>query len=243
MFNKIKQKLEKRKYKKIIKDVPNCTYWKGTDVEGSKFLSQYGQDKFVAEKLNFKKDGFFVDIGANDGLSFSNSYYFEKELGWNGIAIEPLPETFNKMDKVRDCIKVNGCISNKSGDENFLEITGGGPDVLSGLISHYDDAHLDRIDKELKESGGEKNIIKVPCFPLNELTDKHDINYVDYLSIDTEGNEFEILSSIDFSKLKIDLITVENNYKKLNIYNFLTSRGYKLIALQGSDEIYQLSDS
>jgi len=60
----------------------------------SNSVAACGQDVFVAELLSFKKNGVFVDIGANDGVTISNTWYFEKELGWDGIAIEPIPQIY-----------------------------------------------------------------------------------------------------------------------------------------------------
>ena len=79
------------------------------------YKSQAGQDELVS-KLFFrnKNDGFYLDIGAHDGESFSNTYYFDR-LGWRGIAIEPLPHLFAKLQACRTCICVNACISAEEG--------------------------------------------------------------------------------------------------------------------------------
>ena len=68
-----------------------------------KQYSQYGQDILLNNLIN-KQNGFFIDIGAHDGICFSNSYLFETELEWNGICIEPLPNIFKKLEKNRKCI-------------------------------------------------------------------------------------------------------------------------------------------
>src|SRR3972149_7086762 len=75
-----------------------------------KYYSQYQQDKWLYENI-FKNNtnGFFVDIGASDGIKFSNTYFFEKMLGWNGVCVEPLPDIYKRLIKNRNCICINGC--------------------------------------------------------------------------------------------------------------------------------------
>ena len=111
--------------------------------------------------------------------------------------------------------------------------------MLSGLVDSYDPRHLERIEQELAQYGGNKEIIPVQCYILNDVLKQHDITYVDYLSIDTEGSEFEIIKSIDFDSVSIAIIGVENNYKEPLIRNFLVSKGYQYITKIGGDEIYK----
>ena len=73
-----------------------------------KHYGQYKQDKYLDTLFKKKSNGTFVDIGAHDGVTFSNSYFFEKERNWKGICVEPIPEIFSKLDETRNCIKING---------------------------------------------------------------------------------------------------------------------------------------
>lgn len=76
------------------------------------YQSQCGQDKWIVENLMpDSRQGFFVDIGAHDGISFSNTYFLESVMNWDGIAIEPIPEIFERLKKNRKCHLINGCIS------------------------------------------------------------------------------------------------------------------------------------
>lgn len=92
--------------------------------------------------------------------------------------------------------------------------------------------------KKLDLRGGSAEIIQVQCYNLNDLLNEQNISHVDYLSIDTEGGEFDILRSIDFSRISIDVIDVENNYREA-FEPFLATFGYKKIASLGADEIYK----
>jgi hypothetical protein len=111
--------------------------------------------------------------------------------------------------------------------------------MLSGIQNKYDPAHEKRIETELKSHGGAKQEIEVPAFTLNDLALEYKIDRIDYLSIDTEGGEWDILNSINFDLLDIDVISIENNYGNFKIREFLGSKGYVLIKTLESDEIYK----
>jgi FkbM family methyltransferase len=208
------------------------------------YYSQCGQDKFLNEQIfKDKRNGFFVEIGAHDGIGYSNTYYFEK-LGWKGICIEPHPEVFNKLKLNRSCTCLQLCVSNVNGQVDFLKVNGHFdeireyPEMLSGIYQSYDPKHLLRVEKEIKAFGGSVEHIKVESSTLRDIFKDHNVHYVDFLSIDTEGNEYDILTSIDFSKVTIKTIAVEVNFKSTKIYDFLTSRGYVLLKRIGGDEVY-----
>ncbi len=198
-----------------------------------------GQDNYLNEHIfKGKKNGIFVDIGAHDGITHSNTYFFEKELHWTGICIEPLPIVFEKLKQNRKSILVNGCIGLQSGESPFLMVEGY-PEMLSGLQETYDPRHLDRLHAEIAQYGGSYTIALVKVYLLMDLLKLHEITHIDYLSIDTEGSEFAILKTIDFDRVTIDVLSIENNYKDEAIRRFLSGYGFSLVAVLGNqDEIY-----
>lgn len=203
------------------------------------YYSQCGQDKYLNEKIFFnKKNGVLVDIGAHDGISFSNTYYFEKFLGWTGICIEPHPDRFLELKHNRKSICFQGCISNFNGKAEFMKVVGP-PEMLSGLKDAYDQRHLDRINRELSSRGGSAEVIEVEVCTLQSILDQYGITKIDFLSVDTEGSELLILKSIDWAVTDIDVIIVENNYNDDQIYNYLVQNGYVLVENFGFDEIYR----
>ena len=203
------------------------------------YRSQYGQDRFIdAQVFRGMRDGTFVEIGADDGVSGSNTLFFEAERGWNGVCIEPRREAFEKLRSNRSCACENACISDSSGDREFLEVAGDARQ-LSGLVESYDPRHLERIRREASSA----RTISTRCMTLAEALSKHGIGDVDYLSVDTEGSELEILESIDFSRTKIRCISVENNYHDPRIKKLLASKGYRLLTRIKIDEIYALVGS
>lgn len=205
----------------------------------NQFYSQHGQDQFLYQHFfQEKQNGIFVEFGAHDGISFSNTYFFEKTLKWKGLCIEPIPNVFEKLKQNRTAICIQGCVSETSGTQDFIKLEGYS-EMLSGLQEKYDPMHMQRIDHELNAHGGKKEILKVPCYTLNDLLEKNGLWHVDYLSVDTEGGELKILQSLDFNKFDIDIISVENNYKDSRFKEFMDSKGYVFIKTLGTDEIYK----
>ena len=206
--------------------------------EEPKFYSQYQQDQYVYEKFfKNKKNGIFVDIGAHDGITLSNTYFFEKNMGWTGICVEPIPEVYNRLKDNRSCLCIHGCVFDNRESVPFLKISGWA-EMLSGIIENYDPQHVKRIQWEIELNGGQSEIINVKCYNLMELLTDNHIQHIDYLSIDTEGGELGILQSIDFSRIDIDVIEVENNYHD-SFQVFLEPLGFRKICDLGPDEIYE----
>ena len=202
------------------------------------FYSQYFQDQYLYEIIfKNKYNGVFVDIGAHDGITFSNTYFFEKFMRWTGICVEPIPEVFERLKTNRKCLCIQGCIFDKREMAPFLKITGWA-EMLSGIIENYNPEHLKRIEREIDLMGGNAEMIKVKCYNITQLLLENNIQHVDYLSIDTEGGELGILQSIDFDLIDIDIIEVENNYNE-PFQQWLEPLGYKKIWDFFQDEIYQ----
>jgi FkbM family methyltransferase len=204
------------------------------------YYSQNGQDKFLLKLFKNKKEGFFLDVGAYDGRYYSNTWLFEKDMDWKGICIEPNPSVFEKLKGNRKCITINCCVSKSAGFFNFLLVEGYG-EMLSGLINTFDKNHLERIGKIIREHGGSKKVIRVQAFPIHTILEQNCIQTIDYCNVDVEGGEMDVLESIDFSKVEIKVFTIENNYGKNDVRNYLAQRGYKLISKIGSDEVYELN--
>ena len=202
------------------------------------YYSQHKQDQFLNEKFfKNKKNGFFIDIGAHDGVSINNSLFFEKELEWSGICFEPIPDVFNKLKANRKCECLNCAVSENDGESIFLRLKGY-TEMLSGIKSEYSQEHLNRIEYELNAFGGSKEEISVKCVNINNILSDRGIKDVDYCSIDTEGNEIKILKTIDFDKTNFFAFSIENNSHSSDIKKFMKEKGYKLIEVLDCDEIY-----
>lgn len=190
------------------------------------YQSQYQQDA-ILNQLYFKdkQNGVFVDIGAHDGKTLSNTYFFEKGLKWKGICIEPLPKVFQQLKANRDCILVEGCAWKEDTTKTFRMIEGYS-EMLSGLVDTYPQQHIDRINTETANNPQVVKDIEVQCYDINKLLASNNLLNIDLLSIDIEGGELEVLKQIDYDTVNIDVLLVENNYEDETLRSFLQSKGY-----------------
>lgn len=201
------------------------------------YTSQCGQDKWVAEHLfSGLHGGVFVDIGAHDGLSFSNTWYLERELGWTGLAVEPIPRVFDLLCRNRRCRCIHACVGAREGLVPFRQITGYS-EMLSGMLEAYDPRHLNRIEREIHEHGGIIQDVQARSVSLTRLLEDNGIGEIDYLSIDTEGAEYSILQTLDFERIRVRVIGVENNYRDYRIPELLLRHGFRFHSIVG-DEFY-----
>ncbi len=185
--------------------------------------SQLGQDLFVLAVLGFKKSGYFVEFGATDGVSLSNSWLLEKKFGWSGILAEPSQFWQKSLRSNRKATIDSRCVWKTSNDNlPFLETDIG---ELSTLASFSNSDH--HASTRLKNK-----TYSVPTISLVDLLAEHDApSTIDYLSIDTEGSELEILEVFDFTKYTFRVITCEHNYtgNRELIHKLLNQNGYRRV--------------
>ena len=189
--------------------------------------SQNFQDVWALYESGYKQNGFFVEFGATNGVDGSNSYMAHKNYGWYGIVAEPNPAWHTELKTNREdhrCRVVTDCVYTKS-DETLEFLVTDEPDLSTIKGFGTDDEHSD------KRTNAKS--IKVNTISLHDLLYTNDAPVdVDYLSIDTEGSEYDILKSFfeENTTYTIKCITIEHNYNQQNrenIYNLLTSNGYK----------------
>jgi FkbM family methyltransferase len=182
--------------------------------------SQLRQDFFALGEVNFKRGGFFVEFGACDGVHLSNTHLLEKEFGWTGILAEPARVWHGALARNRSCRIETRCVWRTSGETmRFNEVDESGLSTIDAFSA--DDMH-----SEDRKSG---HIYEVESISLVDMLDQNGAPpVIDYLSIDTEGSEFDILNAFDFDKYKFRAITCEHNYteRREDIKNLLESKGY-----------------
>lgn len=182
------------------------------------FHSQYHQDKDLEINV-FKgyKNGFFVDVGAHDGVTINNTLYFEKYNNWTGINVEPIKTVYDKLVANRpNNINLNCAVCNNDGETEFL-CNVGYTEMISGIKNNFDPRHMQRLERENQQMGSTTEMITVNTKKLETIFSEHNITHVNYLSIDVEGAEFEVIKSINFDKVFIDVIGFENNYDDTSI--------------------------
>lgn len=200
------------------------------------FYSQYGQDAIVLELL--KGQGhFYIDIGANDGVTGSNTKRME-ELGWEGICVEPDTDVFRELEKNRKSKNLNVAVNDKRGKTKFTKISGYSQ-MLSGLTENYCEEHRQRILKEISQMGGSIEEVEVETVVFEDLLGGYPAGMkIDFVSIDAEGSEFSILKSIDFDKWDIRILAVENNYDDMEMRKYMKRKGYRVKKYDIVDDIY-----
>lgn len=171
---------------------------------GRTYFSQYSQSQYVDKVLLLgRRNGFYLECGAYDGETDSNSLFFERERNWTGLLIEPDPITFTHLlSKNRHAYALNACISPYN-TSRLLPFTVGG--TLGGLNDFMDAKFLDRL---VKHAGGIYKIL-IECFPLYSVLAAVGVNHIDYLSLDVESVEIEILKTVPFDKISISAMSVE----------------------------------
>jgi FkbM family methyltransferase len=203
-----------------------------------KSYSQIGQDLAVLKYYNNKRNGYFVEVGASDGISLSNTYLLEKDFDWKGICVEALPTKFKQLCKNRPtAVCVENAVFSQSGLTVKFDIANSF-DMLSGISSYISERWITDVKQNC-------TIIDVTTISLTDLLKNANAPaFIDYLSLDTEGSEFEILKTHDFSKYKFGLIDVEHNYiepTRTNIKKLLTTNGYTYIGENKFDDCYKLT--
>lgn len=196
------------------------------------FYSQDKQDEYLETHI-FKgyKNGFFMDIGSHDGKSLNNTLYFEENNNWTGVNVEPMKKAYNDLLVNRhNCININCAVYNNDGNTEFICNTGY-TQMLSGIKDTFDKRHMIRLKRENAKYGSTTDILEVETKKIETICDIHQISHINYLSIDVEGAEFEVIKSINFDKLYIDVIGFENNYNDsaMPIIKYLEERNYIVI--------------
>ena len=176
--------------------------------------SETGQDFFALAANKFKTEGTFLEFGAYDGVNFSNTYLLEKRFGWTGVLIDPIPSHYESMKLNRKCKCIHAAVTAEN--ESFVNILESPASNLSKLAD--------------KKSLLNK-IHKVQAFTLTEILDEYfPAKSLDFLSIDTEGNDLDILESINFNNYMINAICVEHNNRigSEKIINHMKNSSYDL---------------
>lgn len=194
-FLKKISKAEIKKYQKFVSEID-------PEIRLKKTFSQHGHEYLISILLGNVTSGYFVEFGAIDGITNSNTYYFEKFLGWNGILAEPAKKWHKKLLSNRTAHIETDCVFTESNLELEFVETGkwkGG----NTLIKHLNSDNKKRIISDR---------YSVKTISLNDLLDKFKApKHIEFISIDTEGSELEIIKSFNFSNYSFSIICIEHN--------------------------------
>jgi FkbM family methyltransferase len=221
LFNSIRlNRLETERFRKL-EDYRFLSY---VFLKRNESKSQILQDLWVCYELNEKREGFFVEFGATNGLVNSNTWLLEKKLQWKGILAEPNPFWHSLLRVNRNSTIDYRCVHSGSGEMvSFLATEDSDPE-LSSIAAFANGDHF----AEVRARG---TSIQVKTVSLNDLLVEHNAPAdIDYLSIDTEGSEYEILSHFDFARYRVNLISVEQNRDtEAKIESLLRRHGFRRV--------------
>ncbi len=184
--------------------------------------AQLQQDLFALACSGFAQGGYFVEFGAASGVDLSNTYLLEKDFNWNGILAEPALGWRQSLSANRSCALEFDCVWSQTGQQLEFREVSGIPELST--ISSFVDADFQAPARSAGRS------YEVRTISLLDLLKRHQApTKIDYLSIDTEGSEFDILSAFDFDAYDVRVITCEHNFssRRADILSLLASHGYE----------------
>lgn len=198
------------------------------------FYGQFGEDRYLSTFFDDNYIGTCVDVGADDGISGSNTFYFEQK-GWFALCIEPIPHSFNKCSRIRKNV-INCCVGDQDKEDvefNIVNLHSGNTSAISSL----------KIDERLIESHKHllNNIekISVKVKTLNTIFKENNVpKFIDFISIDTENTELDVLKGLDFNMYNVNFLIIENNFNEKFIENYLTTQNFKKIRRHAVNDFY-----
>ena len=182
-------------------------------------------DRLIAERVT-QQCGFFVEVGAHDGLSQTNSLYFE-QIGWSGLLIEPIPDLYRRCLVNRPaCNIVNFCCTSLNDPRSEITMTYAG--LMSVVQGHKDKAEEDAWVKRGEELQTLRRYTAVvPAAPLANILTGEGVKQVDLLIVDVEGYEIPLLNGLDYAVLRPRWIVCEDAHND-DVSEFLLTRGYQM---------------
>jgi FkbM family methyltransferase len=162
------------------------------------------------EKLISKQNGFYVEVGANDGRSSSNTYYLERKFAWNGILIEPILHKHFESKIHRDSNSnefiYGACVSENYESESIKL-------YYSNLMTSPDYGKgQENANKGKTFLSNKEEVVPIwaPALTLKSIMAESNVSHIDFLSIDVEGGELEVLEGFDWTSTTVDLILIES---------------------------------
>lgn len=213
----------------------------------NKFYGQKGEDKYLYNTF-FKnvKNKNYIELGAMDGINSSNTKFFEDTLGWTGVLIEPNETLYNFLKKSRPNNKLyNSLISNevKYLDFKYFEKLG-----VSCIVDTMPENHNNLYfnSKRPQFYNHKKGLKSIKTCRLENILESSTISEFEFLSLDVEGHEFNVLKSINYDKVNIHILLIEmleDNKDFKNIQEFLFKKNYIYHSDIGRNKVYVLKSS
>lgn len=217
---------------------PKPPAWKLEDSQTRRSFALNDLD-LKLEKYLAGTPGFFIEAGANDGISQSNTLYFEKYHQWTGLLVEPLPELAKRCERNRpDCKVVNTALVPFDFPAKTIEMHACNLMSLVKGAMKSAEADLEHIERGCQVQSIEAYDIEVPATPLSDLLDRLRIPHVDFVSLDVEGFELSVLQGIDFDRHAPKWMLIEARFRD-EIDQFLSAYYEVVDELSHHDILYR----
>lgn len=199
------------------------------------YYSQFGEDRILFGLLGFKKDGWCVEVGANDGVHGSTTLYFEK-LGWTCVLIEPNPDLAAKLRAERSAKVFEYAASSDAGEATLLVAEGAEFAHGVSTVCVGEEAVA-----KLNSYGFSARPVAVRSARLDAILDEAEARPpIDFMSIDVEGHELEVLKGFTVERWKPRIVIVEDNAQFADpaVRNHLARSGYRPFLRTGVNDWY-----
>jgi len=201
------------------------------------FHAQHGEDIFLWNYFDRKREGYFIEIGAYDGISLSNTFAFEN-IGWKGLLIEANPDVAEQCRKNRPGGRVIHAAVGAPGHGNsiiFHAVSGEQGDEMLSFINPGS-ADLTRFQSE----GKTIRQIKVPLRTMDSILEEVRPKEIDFVTIDVEGGEMDVLKGFDLARFEPNVVVLENNTGNSDypVLRYMTQQGYRRFHTLGCNEFY-----
>lgn len=198
----------------------------------TKYFGQWETDKVIESYFPDLRNGNCIEVGAYDGIKGSNTKYFE-DMGWFSICFEPNPYIFPLLVKNRigPVFEVANSYFDGCQDLEIYDFESG---IQSSLTSLNTDPRLiEEYDKAIKKT----HKVSVTVRQLDTVLNYYGYpTHYNFISIDTEGTELDVVKGLSLLKYSVDLFVVENNYNDSNVEQWLKDNGYI------KDQRYKIND-
>jgi FkbM family methyltransferase len=199
------------------------------------FKSQFGQDRYVLELFfSNRRNGYFVEIGAIDGVELSNTWHFEQALGWDGLLIEASPRYCELAARQRRATVVNCVLADTEGRMLFLDAG-----YVGGLLRFMPPQQILEIEYYEGPKQTPVGARWVDTKRLDTVLSAQGVTRIDYLSVDVEGAEPQILSTLDFGKVSVGVVSVEAKGDAIHaIKAILEPAGFVMMGRVEADAVF-----
>lgn len=201
------------------------------ETAGRNAVSVFGPEREKTQVAQFfagQTNGTFVEVGANEPVARSQTWHLERE-GWTGILVEPQPWLAEKLRAMREA--------------SVWNVACGSPDDPAELSLHLAGGHSTFLRYEVCPDDHYVGEVSVPVQTLDSILEREALTHIDFLSIDVEGYEINVLSGFDIRRYRPRLVLLEDHVLSLKLHRHMLTAGYKLVRRTGLNNWYIPSDA